>query len=219
MTKIKICGIKTEEQAIAAAGAGADFIGLVFALSPRQISADKAEKIVAALRKSGVKTEAIGVFVNTHAGSINRIAEKCNLDRVQLSGDEPWEYCREIDKPIVKVIRVSRNQLPSQVCKDLAYGTRLLKDRSLVFHLDSNVREKYGGTGMTFDWKLAVPIAREFPVIIAGGLNPDNVARAIKLISPWGVDVSTGVETRGVKDVEKIKAFIKAVKQADRDKK
>jgi len=219
MTKIKICGIKTAEQALAAAEAGADFIGLVFALSPRQISTAQAEKIVAALRKSGAKTEAIGVFVNAHAGTINRIAEKCNVDRVQLSGDEPWEYCREIEKPIVKVIRLSRNQLPKQVCKDLAYGTRLLKDRKLVFHLDSNVREKYGGTGMTFDWKLAVPIAREFPVIIAGGLNPDNVARAIKLISPWGVDVSTGVETRGLKDVEKIKAFIKAVNQADRDKK
>ena len=219
MTKIKICGIKTEEQAIASAEAGADFIGLVFALSPRQIPAAQAEKIVAALKKSGAKTEAVGVFVNARAGTINRIAKKCNLDYVQLSGDEPWEYCREIEKPIVKVIRVSRNQLPEQVCKDLAYGTRLLKDRKLVFHLDSNVREKFGGTGITFDWKLAVPIAREFPVIIAGGLNPDNVAKAIKLISPWGVDVSTGVETKGVKDMAKIKAFIKAVKQADMNKK
>jgi phosphoribosylanthranilate isomerase len=215
MTKIKICGIKTEEQAIVAAEAGADFIGLVFALSPRQITTNKAEKIVSTLKKSGAKTEAIGVFVNAHAGTINRIAEKCRLDRVQLSGDEPWEYCREINKPIVKVMRVSRNKRPEQVCKDLKYGTKLLKEREMVFLLDSNAREKYGGTGMKFDWKLAVPIAREFPVIIAGGLNPDNVDTAIKLISPWGVDVSTGVETRGVKDIEKIKRFIKAVKEAD----
>jgi phosphoribosylanthranilate isomerase len=97
MTRIKICGIKTEEQALAAAAAGADFIGMVFALSPRQINAAKAEKIVAALERSGAKTEVVGVFVNARAGTVNRIAEKCRLDRVQLSGDEPWEYCREIE--------------------------------------------------------------------------------------------------------------------------
>jgi phosphoribosylanthranilate isomerase len=215
MTKIKICGIKTEEQAIVAAEAGADFIGLVFAPSRRQVTEAQAEKIVTALKKHGAKTEIIGVFVNAHAGTINRIAEKCRLDRVQLSGDEPWEYCRDIKKPIIKVMRVSRNKRSGQVSKDLKYGTKLLKERDIIFLLDSNAREKYGGTGMTFDWKLAVPIAGKFPVIIAGGLNPDNVATAIKLISPWGVDVSTGVETRGVKDIEKIKRFIEAVKKAD----
>lgn len=216
MTKIKICGIKTEEQAIAAAEAGADFIGLVFAQSRRQITAAQAEKIVTALKKNGAKTETIGVFVNARAGTVNRVVEKCQLDRVQLSGDEPWEYCRKIKKPIVKVMRVSRNKRSEQVYKDLEYGTKLLKDHRLTFLLDSNARERYGGTGMTFDWKLAVPIARKFPVIIAGGLNPDNVAKAVKLISPWGVDVSTGVETRGIKDIDKIKKFIEAVKEADK---
>jgi phosphoribosylanthranilate isomerase len=188
---------------------------MVFALSPRQITAAKAEKIVAALERSGAKTEVVGVFVNARAGTVNRIAEKCRLDRVQLSGDEPWEYCREIERPVIKVIRVSRTQRAEQVCKDLEYGTKLLKKQKPIFLLDSNAREKYGGTGLKFDWKLAAPIAREYPVIIAGGLNPNNVGKAIKMISPWGVDVSTGVETKGVKDMEKIKKFIAAVRQAD----
>jgi phosphoribosylanthranilate isomerase len=215
MTRIKICGIKTEEHAIAAAKSGADFIGLVFAPSPRQVTPDIAAKIVAALKKGKAATEVVGVFVNTQAGTVNRIAEMCRLDRVQLSGDELWTYCRELDRPIIKVIRVSRNNPPEQVCKDLDYGTELLNKQKIMFLLDSNAREKYGGTGRTFDWNLAQPIARQFPVIIAGGLTPANVAQAIKQISPWGVDVSTGVETRGVKDMKKIRKFIEAVRKTD----
>ena len=115
MTRIKICGIRTEEQAIAAAKAGADFIGLVFAPSPRRVTPDIAQKIVAALKKSKSSTEVVGVFVNTDAGTVNRIAEMCRLDRVQLSGDELWTYCRELDRPIIKVIRISRNNPPGQV--------------------------------------------------------------------------------------------------------
>lgn len=215
MTKIKIDGIKTEEQAIGAAGAGADFIGMVFALSPRQITASKAEKIVAALKDSGAKTEVVGVFVNVRPGTVKRTAERCRLDWVQLSGDEPWEYCLELDRPVIKVMRVSRNQRAEQFIKDLEYGTKLLKKQKHIFGLDANVRGKYGGTGRKFDWKLAVPIARKFPVIIAGGLTPENVGEAIKVISPWGVDVSSGVETKGVKDLDKIKRFIEAVRKAD----
>ena len=215
MTRIKICGIKNEQQALAAAGGGADFIGLVFARSPRQVTPARAEKVVAALHQIKANTEVVGVFVNAHAGTVNRTAERCNLDWVQLSGDEPWEYCRELDRPVIKVIRVSRNKKAEQVCKDLAYGTKLLKKQPHIFMIDSNITEKYGGTGRKFDWKLAKPIAREFPVIIAGGLTPGNVAEAIRVISPWGVDVSTGVETKGVKDMGKIRKFIEAVRGAD----
>lgn len=215
MTKIKICGIKNEEHALAVAECGADFIGLVFAQSPRQVTPARAEKIVAALKQNNAKIETVGVFVNTRPSRVKNIAERCNLDWVQLSGDEPWEYCLEIARPVIQVVRVSRNRKPEQVCNDLAYGKKLLKKQKHIFMLDSSARERYGGTGRKFDWKLAKPIAREFPVIIAGGLTPNNVAEAIRVISPWGVDVSSGVETKGVKDMEKIKKFIQAVRKAD----
>ncbi len=215
MTRIKICGIKNEEQALAAAEAGADFIGLVFAQSPRQVTPARAEKIVAELKKKKTSVEVVGVFVNAHLGTVNRTAERCHLDWVQMSGDEPWEYCRELARPVIQVVRVSRNRKPEQVCRDLAYGTKLLKKQKHIFMLDSSASDRYGGTGRKFDWKLAVPIAREFPVIIAGGLTPGNAGEAIKVISPWGVDVSSGVETKGVKDMEKIRKFIEAVRGAD----
>lgn len=215
MTRIKIDGIKTVEQALATAEAGADYIGMVFAQSPRQITPARAEKIVLALRNTKARVKIVGVFVNAHVGTANRIAEKCDLDWVQLHGDEPWEYCLELARPVIKVIRVSRNRKASQVCKDLNYGTKLLKNQKHIYLIDSNVKGMYGGTGIRFDWKLAVPIAKEFPVIIAGGLTPDNVAEAVKTISPWGVDVSSGVETKGVKDMDKIRKFIQAVREAD----
>ena len=215
MTRIKIDGIKTEAHALTAAEAGADFIGMIFAQSPRQISPARAEKIVAALKGEKTSVETVGVFVNAHVGTVNKIADKCGLDWVQLHGDEPWESCLELARPVIKVIRISRNQKAEQVCKDLAYGTKLLNKQKHIYLIDSNVKGRYGGTGIKFDWKLAVPIAKEFPVIIAGGLTPDNVAEAIKTISPWGVDVSSGVETKGVKDMGKVKKFIQAVRKAD----
>jgi phosphoribosylanthranilate isomerase len=215
MTFIKICGIKNEEQALATAEAGADFIGMVFAESPRQVTPAIAAKIVASLKKNRTKARVVGVFVNTPAPTARKIADSCRLDWVQLSGDEPWEYCLELARPVIKVIRVTRNYRPEQACADLAYGTKLLSGQKHIFLLDSNAREKYGGTGLTFDWNLARPIAERFPVLIAGGLSPGNVGRAIKFIKPWGVDVSTGVETKGIKDIKKIINFIEAVRKAD----
>ena len=215
MTRIKICGIKEEAQALELAGAGIDFIGLVFAPSRRQVTMSQARKIASAVKSVKGSPEVVGVFVNTPATTIKKIVETCDLDWVQLSGDEPWMLCRELDLPVIKVIRVSRNYKAEQICADLEYGDKMLAKQKHVFHLDSNARDKYGGSGMKFDWNLAVPIARRFPVIIAGGLTPDNVQEAIQLIKPWGVDVSSGVETKGVKDMEKILKFIENVRKAD----
>jgi phosphoribosylanthranilate isomerase len=215
MTRIKICGIRDESHALAIAEAGADFIGLVFASSPRQLTPAQAEKIVTALKKSKTTTETVGVFVNTPASKVNEIADFCHLDWVQLSGDEPWGYCRDLVIPVIKVIRISRHQKPEQICADLTYGTKILDTPKYLFLLDANVREKYGGTGRTFNWNLAKPIAEQFMVIVAGGLTPQNVAKAIRTVSPWGVDVSSGVETRGIKDMTKVRKFIKAVREAD----
>jgi phosphoribosylanthranilate isomerase len=215
MTHIKICGIKEEAHALAIAEAGVDYIGLVFARSPRQITPARAKKIVAALKESGAKTEVVGVFVNTPTEKINHIADSCQLDRIQLNGDEPWELCRNLNRPVIKVIRVSPNYRTEQIYADMSYGARILDPQECRFLLDSNAPDKYGGTGKTFDWNLARMIAEKFPVIIAGGLTPKNVAEAIRIISPWGVDVSSGVETKGAKDTEKIMEFIKAVREDD----
>lgn len=214
MIHIKICGIKEEAHALAIAEAGANFIGLHFATSPRQVTTSQAKKIVSALKSSRATIDVVGVFVNTPASRVKRIADSCHLDWVQLHGDEPWGYCRELDLPIIKVIRVSRNYKPEKICADLAYGTKILGKQKHLFLIDSNAPEKYGGTGQPFNWKLARPIAEQFPVIIAGGLTPENVGEAIRIIAPWGVDVSSGVETEGVKDITKIRQFIEIVKRS-----
>ena len=117
----------------------------------------------------------------------------------------------------IKVSRVSRVFHPDTIISNLSYGSRVLTKQKYMFLLDSNSSDKFGGTGLKFDWDLARPIARKYPVIIAGGLNPNNVAEAIRVIKPWGVDVSSGVETKGIKDLDKILKFIKAVRKADAD--
>ena len=215
MTCIKICGLREEAHAVTAAEAGADFIGLVFARSPRQVTPDQAEKIVAALKQSGFAAEVVGVFVNRPAVQVNRIAEACHLDWVQLSGDETWQYCLDINKPIIKALRVRKYQHPDTIRANLAIGEKVLSSQKHIYLLDSQIKGKYGGTGMAFDWSLAQPATEQFSVIIAGGITPENVAQVIKMAAPYGVDVSSGVETDGTKDITKIRALIKAVRKAD----
>jgi phosphoribosylanthranilate isomerase len=215
MTFIKICGLKEEAHALAAAEAGADFIGLVFAPSPRQVTPGRAEKIVAALKQGGFVTEVVGVFVNRPAAEVNHLADACHLDWVQLSGDETWQYCLDIKKPIIKAFRVSRYQHPDTICASLAIGERVLSPKKHMHLLDSRVKGKYGGSGMAFDWNRAKPATERFTVIVAGGITPDNVAQAVKIAVPHGVDASSGVETGGAKDMAKIKALIEAVRKED----
>ena len=211
MTRVKICGIRDENNALAAVEAGADFIGLVFAPSKRQITPTQAYEIVSAVKKSSDATKVVGVFVNAPASQVNEIADFCALDCVQLSGDESWEYCCEIVEPIIKAIRIGQ-QSPEEVCAELSAGGKLLPAQRFITLLDSQVEGKYGGTGESFNWNLAQQVAERFPVIIAGGLDPKNVARLIETVRPWGVDVSSGVESNGLKDASKIRAFVKAVR-------
>jgi len=214
MTHVKICGIRDKVHALAAAEAGADFIGLVFAPSPRQVKPHDARQIVHAISKSGRAMKTVGVFVNTPASQVNAIADLCHLDWVQLSGDEPWQYCLEINRPIIKAVRPGRRS-PDDVCAELALGAKALSTRMFLALLDSKVEGKYGGTGIAFDWSLAKLVATRFPVMVAGGLTPENVAEAIQIVEPWAVDVSSGVEVEGVKDAAKIRAFIDAVRKTD----
>lgn len=214
MTRVKICGITDKTQALAAVEAGADFIGLVFAPSNRQVSPAQAYEIAGAVKKSGNPARVVGVFVNAPVFQVNEVADFCGLDVVQLSGNESWEYCRKVVSPVIKAIRV-RQQSPEELCAELSAATKLFSGRRFMTILDSQVEGKYGGTGESFNWSVAQQVAKRFPVIIAGGLDSTNVARLIKIVAPWGVDVSSGVETCGVKDTSKIKSFIKAVRRAD----
>jgi len=214
MTRIKICGIRDKTNALTAVEAGADFIGLVFAPSQRQVTPAEAREIAGAVRESSAAAKVVGVFVNAPVFQINEIADFCALDVVQLNGDESWEYCSKIANPIIKAIRIGGQSL-QDLGTELSAAGKLLTGHRLITLLDSRVEGKYGGTGESFNWNLAQQIAEKFRVIIAGGLDPNNVARLIETVAPWGVDVSSGVETGGVKDTFKIKAFIEAVRKAD----
>jgi len=217
MTRVKICGITEESHALAAVGAGADFIGLVFAPSSRRITPAKAYEIASAVKKNSNTTKVVGIFVNAPQSMVNKVADFCGLDWIQLSGDESWEYCRDVIKPIIKAIPVEQ-QSPEEIYAKLSAGSKLLSTQRFITLLDSQANGKYGGTGLTFDWEIAQQVARRFPVIIAGGLNSENVAQAIEMVAPWGVDVSSGVEVDGIKSPAKIRAFIEAVRRADENK-
>ncbi len=158
----------------------------------------------------------MGVFVNSPIYEVNYIAGYCHLDWVQLSGDETWHYCQQVERPTIKTIHVSTADIAEEVVDKIAAGYQLLPREKLVCLLDSRVGAAYGGTGYTFDWKLAKEISARFPVIIAGGLTPANVSHLVQEAQPWAVDVSSGVETNGRKDTAKIVAFIQAVKSAGR---
>ena len=217
MTRVKICGITEESHALAAVGAGADFIGLVFAPSSRRITPAKAYEIASAVKKNSNTTKVVGIFVNAPQSMVNKVADFCGLDWIQLSGDESWEYCRDVIKPIIKAIPVEQ-QSPEEIYAKLSAGGKLLSTQRFITLLDSQANGKYGGTGLTFDWEIAQQVARRFPVIIAGGLNSENVAQAIEMVAPWGVDVSSGVEVDGIKSPAKIRAFIEAVRRTDENK-
>ncbi len=214
MTLVKICGISRVEDAMAAAKAGADFVGMIFAASRRQVDAVRAAEIITALPDADSKPRTIGVFVNEDAEEINRVADACGLDMVQLSGDEPLDRFQQIERFVFRVVHV----IPGTTVREILVR---LKEEQLLFGdnvrliLDTGSTATYGGTGETFDWSLAADIAREVPLILAGGLTPENVAEAIDVVNPWAVDVSSGVETGGAKDADRIRAFIDEVRRAD----
>ncbi|MBC8162124.1 MAG: phosphoribosylanthranilate isomerase [Roseiflexaceae bacterium] len=205
MTRTKICGIQTIEHARVAAEAGADMIGLVFAPSKRRVDVDQAAEIVAALRELSVVPLIVGLFVNELPERIAATVERCDLDAIQLSGDEPTEIMRDLPScMLIKALRLAGD--PGE------QGWLALPATQVTLHVDAHVAGSYGGTGITADWERAAALARQRRVILAGGLGPHNVAAAISQVQPWVVDVSSGVESDGQKDSAKIRAFITAAR-------
>ena len=202
MIKVKICGITNPEDALQAVGAGADALGFVFfAQSPRSVSEDQVREIVKLLPPFVTR---VGLFVNADTEQINRTMLSCQLDLAQLHGDEAPELFGRLDCRAIKALRV---QDRSCLLDHQRYpGAGLL--------LDAWSPDRYGGTGESFDWELAAEIARQRPVILAGGLTPENVAAAVRAVQPYAVDVSSGVETApGRKDPHKLRSFIRNAKE------
>lgn len=205
MTAIKICGITREEDALAAAQLGANAIGLVFyARSPRHVTPTRAAEIMHVLPPFVMS---VGLFVDAAANDVHQTLAAARVDLLQFHGDEPPEYCRQFGVSYLKAVRVRPGLDLLQYARDYHDAKALL--------LDAYVEGTHGGTGATFDWAL-IPGNLPLPVVLSGGLTPENAGAAIRAVHPWAVDVSSGVEvSKGIKDAAKIAAFVTGVRNAD----
>ena len=212
-TRVKICGITSVEDGLAAAHAGADAIGLVFwAGTPRRIAIERARGIAAAMPPMVAR---VGLFVDPTSAEVQAVLDEVDLDALQFHGHEPAALCRAFGRPYLKAFPVGSGS-------DLLESLSLYGDAS-GWLLDAPPREgRPGGTGRTFDWS-RVPSKLARPLVLSGGLTASNVAEAIRRLRPWAVDVSSGVEAQddqgrsrpGVKDAARIAAFIEEVRHAD----
>jgi phosphoribosylanthranilate isomerase len=204
-TAVKICGITNREDALHAARCGAHAIGLVFhPSSPRYVGIDDARKIVAALPPF---ISVIGLFVDAETGAVREVIDAVRLSALQFHGEEAAAYCEQFPLPYLKAVRVKAKMDLLQWAENYPSAQGLL--------LDSYVSNQHGGTGVSFDWAL-IPQGLTQPVILAGGLTPENVEMAVRKVRPWAVDVSSGVEkNKGSKDADKVAAFIRGARNAD----
>ena len=219
--KVKICGLRDGDSAVEAAHAGADYLGFNLVEGVRrQLTRFQAQDVVRnyrirardhrvyRLREKG--PQVVGLFRNQDARWVNKAAQQVDVDCVQLCGDEDEAYMRAMWKPVLRQVWIksdtSRDELGDLVEHHLARGRMVLLDRYN--------EHTPGGGGKTFDWSIAEGIAEREGVLLAGGLNPENVDGAVQQLKPWGVDVSSGVETDGIKDHSKIRAFIETAKSA-----
>ncbi|MBI3044283.1 MAG: phosphoribosylanthranilate isomerase [Betaproteobacteria bacterium] len=204
-TAVKICGITRVEDALAAARAGAHAIGLVFyARSPRCVTPGRAAEIIRALPPF---ITTVGLFVDAPAEAVRATLAEARVELLQFHGAETPEFCRKFDRPYLKAVRMRPGVDLLQYARDYHDAKALL--------LDNYVEGLHGGSGAAFDWSL-IPRGLPLPIILSGGLTPENVMDAVRRVRPSAVDVSSGVEsTKGVKDAARIAAFIKGVRSAD----
>jgi phosphoribosylanthranilate isomerase len=201
VVRVKICGITNEDDALQAVDAGADALGFVFYdLSPRCVFFETAERII---RKLPPYVVTSGVFVNNPASFIDSAVEHCGIQVVQLHGDEPPAFCNSIRHTVVKAFRI----------RDITSIETIRSYSVAGYLLDAFVPGTYGGTGLTFNWETA-KLAKQFgPIILAGGLRPENVRKAVETVEPYAIDVSSGVEASpGKKDHAKVAEFIRRAK-------
>ena len=203
MIKIKICGMTNLEDALFAANAGVDAVGFIFAPSPRQVTPETVRAISLALPPSVMR---VGVFVNEAPERVNALARECNLDAVQLHGDEAPEDCRKIEAQVIKAIRIKNNgSIP-----DLSAYEPIVS----AFLFDTYSPNQRGGTGIPFDWTVLKTLSTTAHVMISGGLNADTLPLLLKTFTPYAVDLSSGVESApGKKDHEKILEIVKLIRK------
>ena len=199
--KVKVCGMTSLKDALVAVEGGADAVGFIFyKKSPRSVTMKTVREIVLELPPF---VDTVGVFVDETAEQINKIADYCNLDIIQLHGDESPTFCKKIRRKVIKAFRI----------KDMQSVKKLSSFQVSGFILDTFSENLHGGTGKVFDWNLALPAKKFGPVIMAGGLTPNNVQQAVRQIRPYGVDVCSGVESEpGIKDHKKVRAFLNNAK-------
>jgi phosphoribosylanthranilate isomerase len=218
MTKIKICGIRTLKDALAAIEAGADYLGFNFySKSARFIEKEICAEITSVLKREYPQIKLVGVFVNSPVDEVKNILETCHLDLVQLHGDETPEMLSSFNGKAFKAIRLSTSTAVDESVSPFLKSVPESASPALL--IDAAVNGIYGGSGVTADWLAAAELAKKYPLLLAGGLTPENVADAVRQVKPWGVDTASGVESApGEKDAAKMSAFVKAVKQTIDDR-
>lgn len=206
MTIVKICGIKTLKDALAAIHAGADYLGFNFySKSVRFVEKETCAEITSVLKKEHPNIKLVGVFVNSSVDDVRNILETCSLDLAQLHGDETPEIFAQLAPRAFKAFR----GIPFDVA---GYE----RNEAPALLVDASVKGMYGGSGVTADWSAAAELAKKYPLLLAGGLTPENVAEAVRQVKPWGVDVASGVESvPGEKDASRMKAFVQVVRDGE----
>ncbi len=217
MIRFKICGLRDVDSALVAADAGAEFLGFAFVHGVRrQLTLEQGQAIIprVADEMGEDRPGLVGLFADQDIEEVNRIIEACALDYAQLCGSEEPDYWDRVEAKVFKQIKVKPLATEQDTVESVLAQVNEVVSRDGIAHLDAYKKGAFGGTGHTFDWSIAARVAQDFDVVLAGGLNQDNVATAIRQADPWMVDVSSGVETEGVKDHAKIRAFAEAVRSA-----